>query len=33
MATMHPPPPYLNETQFFGALGYTEREIESATTI
>ena len=29
MATMHPPPPlHLNETKFFGALGYTEHEIE-----
>ena len=29
MATMHPPPPHLNETKFFfGAPGYTEHEIE-----
>ena len=28
IATMHPPPPSLNGTKFFGALGYTEHEIE-----
>ena len=28
MATMHPPPAHLNETKFFGALGYTEHVIE-----